>query len=478
MSPTDPLAALVDLTVDFGVPAPVGTDDELLRRLAQLAAIRRRLDGWTAALAGEVAARSRVELGSGGLAQRLGARTPEMLLQRTTGADRREARSLVQVGRLVHAVAAADVGDAPAIGVSAIGVPAIGVPATGALAEEPWRGEVAAAVRAGRISIGAADAIRTGLSEPAGARAHPTPTGEMTAAAALLVEEAADSTPERLAARARELRDGLDPERIPAREAALRERRFLHLTPQIDGMTRISGLLDPESAAIVTAAYDAATSPRRGGPRFQSEQEPRVADDDQRSTEQLALDTLVQLVDLGTRADRGALLGVRRPAVQVIVAERDLRSGRGVARLEGQTAAVSVDTAQRQACDAGIVPILFDDEGQAVNVGRDLRLFTERQRKGLAARDGGCRFGDCDRPPSWCEAHHIHPWAAEGGRTDIADGILLCRHHHLLLHNAGWRVLRRGAEYTFVPPPEIDPMQRPRPSRSKSPLLDRLRAAG
>ncbi len=51
------------------------------------------------------------------------------------------------------------------------------------------------------------------------------------------------------------------------RRSASRQ-RFLHLTPQADGMTRLSGLLDPESAAVVGAAFDAATSPRRGGPRF------------------------------------------------------------------------------------------------------------------------------------------------------------------------------------------------------------------
>ena len=51
---------------------------------------------------------------------------------------------------------------------------------------------------------------------------------------------------------------------------------------------------------------------------------------------------------------------------------------------------------------------------------------------GPALRDGGCAFPGCDRPPSDCEAHHAkEPWH-QGGRTDLADGVLLCPHHHLV----------------------------------------------
>ena len=61
-------------------------------------------------------------------------------------------------------------------------------------------------------------------------------------------------------------------------------------------MTRITGLLDPESAAIVVPILDAATSPRRGGPRFVDPDAVQRADDivrDERTTDQLTLDTFV-----------------------------------------------------------------------------------------------------------------------------------------------------------------------------------------
>jgi hypothetical protein len=223
-------------------------------------------------------------------------------------------------------------------------------------------------------------------------------------------------------------------------------------------MTRLSGLLDPESAAIMTGAIDAATSPRRGGPRFVDPDEIDRAERllaDQRTIPQLALDSLVELVRIATLADSAAVLGKARVAVRVHVAQHDLRRGTGVARIEGQPDAASIATAERHLCDAGAVPVLFDDDGQTLNVGRTQRNFTARQRIALAARDGGCRFGDCDRPPSWTEAHHITPWS-EGGKTDVADGILLCRHHHLLVHNNGWRVIREGATYWLLPPPRAD----------------------
>ncbi|WP_345761064.1 HNH endonuclease signature motif containing protein [Diaminobutyricibacter sp. McL0608] len=107
---------------------------------------------------------------------------------------------------------------------------------------------------------------------------------------------------------------------------------------------------------------------------------------------------------------------------------------------------------------------MFGGASEVLDVGRARRLFTGSQRVALAERDGGCRWPGCDRPPSWTEAHHIDPWAA-GGRTDLDDGVLLCRHHHLLLHNNGWRVVRARdpGQFALIPPRELDAQQRPRP---------------
>jgi hypothetical protein len=130
---------------------------------------------------------------------------------------------------------------------------------------------------------------------------------------------------------------------------------------------------------------------------------------------------------------------------------------------------VSIETVERYLCDSGSVPIRFDHDGQTLDVGREQRTFTTRQRVALAARDGGCRIDNCDCPPSWTEAHHITPWA-EGGETNIADGILLCRFHHMLLHNNGWRIVREGAEYFLIRPPTdgFAPPPMPLPTKSRT----------
>jgi hypothetical protein len=72
-------------------------------------------------------------------------------------------------------------------------------------------------------------------------------------------------------------------------------------------------------------------------------------------------------------------------------------------------------------------------------VGREERTFNRAQRRALVHRDGGCRFPGCDRPPSFCEGHHIEHWE-DGGLTDLCNLVLLCSYHHHLIHKPGWEV--------------------------------------
>ncbi len=441
MTPSGTFSALADLSVPFAAPPVGGLDDASLLDLQRhLAEIRRRVDSVSAAVAGEVAHRSRQELGHSGLAQRLGARTPQKLVQLIAGVSTQQANAMVRVGGLASS--------------------------------SPWLRSVASEVTEGRLSVEAADVIRAGLGQPDDS----VPESALREAAAVLLREAPGLTLERLAARARDVRCGLDLDGIGDREAKMRERRFLHVIPLADGMTRLSGLLDPESAATVVAAFDAATSPRRGGPRFVDEAADAWAQKviaDERTTEQLTLDAFVELVRLGTNADDGTLLGCTTPTVRILVTKAELDGGRGAGHLEGQRDPVSIETVRRRACSDGAIPILFDGK-QPVDLGRTERLFTSRQKTLIAARDGGCIFPDCDRPPSWTETHHIDEWQ-HGGKTDIADGVLLCRHHHLLLHNNGWQCVRRDDEYFFLPPASIDPARLAIPAQNRSAAFRSLR---
>jgi hypothetical protein len=66
----------------------------------------------------------------------------------------------------------------------------------------------------------------------------------------------------------------------------------------------------------------------------------------------------------------------------------------------------------------------------------------------LIVRDGGCRFPGCDRPHSWCDAHHVVHWA-DGGETAVRNLLLLCRPHHRAVHR-GFTVTNAGGEVTFL----------------------------
>jgi hypothetical protein len=77
--------------------------------------------------------------------------------------------------------------------------------------------------------------------------------------------------------------------------------------------------------------------------------------------------------------------------------------------------------------------------GEVLDLGRGSRLPSPALRRALVLRDRGCRFPGCDRPPQWTDAHHIQPWAT-GGPTTLPNLILLCRHHHTLVHEGGWGI--------------------------------------
>lgn len=451
MSTTAAVAAVAET---LALPALGVVGDEALMGLQrELAGIRRRVDAASADVAAEIARRSRRELGYAGLAQRLGARTPEKLIQTLTGSSTRDARALVEVGQLLTGASDSD-----------------------ASAESPPRPSVlASAIRAGTLSIEQTHAIRIGL----GAVSATVTDADLDPARAELAYLAPTVTVENLRAQARVLRDELDAGGVAAREAELRERRFLRLFPQEDGMTRLMGLLDPESAARVQTIVDAALSPRRGGPRFVENDDRTRAERlaaDPRTNDQIALDVVIDLLEVAAVSDGPDVrssLGRHGAPVQVLVAQKDLIAGTGFARIGGQEAAVSIGTAERRICADGGLPIFVaTGRKDEMRLGRTRRLFSARQRTALAARDGCCRR--CGRAVSQTEAHHIRPWS-HGGDTDLDNAILLCRFDHLLVHNNGWQIEKdAGGEIWFVPPPDVDPLRRRIAAHPPNPVHRRL----
>lgn len=300
-------------------------------------------------------------------------------------------------------------------------------------------------------------------------------------AAAQLVDEAATCSVEDLAAAARAVRDVIDPAGAEERWRDHFAARSFRVRTDADGRRHGHIVFDDATFAFWQSVMDAALRPRRGGPRFMTDAERAAAadlHDDPRTNEQLAYDLLSDLLRVGATAEAKDVFGARRAGVRVVTvretegsspAPRDL-FGRllRVAHSEDGALTVPGSMLERWVCDLGIVPVTVDASGGPLDVGRDSRLFTPRQRIALATRDGGCRWPGCDRPPSMTEAHHIDEWSRDGGATDIDRGILLCAFHHVHLHTTGMRT-REGTGSFLLQAPPGDPRP-PMELRSRSPL--------
>jgi len=98
---------------------------------------------------------------------------------------------------------------------------------------------------------------------------------------------------------------------------------------------------------------------------------------------------------------------------------------------------VSGETSRRLACDAGVVDVMHAANGRILDVGRRRRTVPPAIRRALEARDGGCRFPGCGI--RFTDAHHVTHWG-DGGETKVENLVLLCRHHHRLVHEGGWKL--------------------------------------
>jgi HNH endonuclease len=105
------------------------------------------------------------------------------------------------------------------------------------------------------------------------------------------------------------------------------------------------------------------------------------------------------------------------------------------------------------ACDCSVVRVLLGADSAVIDVGRSTRKISAALRRGIKARDGGCRWPGCGRPACWSEAHHLQHWI-DGGATELDNLVLLCYHHHRKVHEGGWQLVKcdDGRLLTIAPP--------------------------
>lgn len=289
-------------------------------------------------------------------------------------------------------------------------------------------------------------ALPTSVPEPVRERAE-----------ADLAAHARDFDPRRLRIVAHRLLANLDPDGPePADDPtpATPVRGELWLRDRRDGRLGLEGWLDPEHGSMVRGLIEQLASRRRsdgdsatGG----------VADE--RTTPARQADALIELCARARAADEFPTTGGEPPHVTVTIDWDALRIALGTATLDyGQQ--ISAADARRLACDCKLIPVVLGGDGEPLDVGRAMRTVPLGIRRALIARDGGCRFPGCHRPPGLCAAHHVRHWV-DGGETSVGNCCLLCPVHHQQVHLQGWDVTIQGGRVEFRPPAIIDPDRRP-----------------
>jgi hypothetical protein len=310
-----------------------------------------------------------------------------------------------------------------------------------------WPG-VVVALRAGQVNPTQAAVISRALDAlPADLDAELA-----TKAEAQLVAEAGHFPPRELRVLGRRVLDVVAPAVGEAEEERLllaeedrgRAETRVSFRPRGDGVTDVLARLPDHVADRLRIYLDAFTSPRRRSftDEADAESSGRPFDGDvermplprQRGEAFCAL--MEHLPSDGLPRHGGA-----PTSVMVMVDFETLQREVGVAETSagGHLTAGEV---RRLACGAGILPVVLGGAGEVLDLGRSRRLFSPAQRKALAIRDRRCRAEGCEIPAAWCEAHHAGlPWS-QGGRTDVADGVLLCSFHHHRAHHPKHRADR------------------------------------
>ena len=138
------------------------------------------------------------------------------------------------------------------------------------------------------------------------------------------------------------------------------------------------------------------------------------------------------------------------PLAALVETQAEQSQRRLAGELEGH-GLIDVETVQRIACDATFAVAVDDDVGHTMYQGRARRFPTRAQRREVKRRDRQCRFPGCSNV-TFAHVHHIVPWKP-GGRTDLPDLVLLCKHHHGLVHRKVWTMKgNANEELTFVGP--------------------------
>jgi len=236
-----------------------------------------------------------------------------------------------------------------------------------------------------------------------------------------------------------------------------------------DGYWTLRGRFTPEQGAVIKQALEKARDARW------AQESPADGQEAPAPVAARRADALERIADsylAGGESDRP---GGDRYLVHVHTDVETLRAdGTGAESELDDCCHVPAETSRRIACDASIVPWRETTDGEPLNVGRKTRTIPPALRRALQRRDRGCRFPGCTCT-RFVDAHHVRHWA-DGGETRMDNLVLLCRRHHRLVHEGGFRVtMTRAGQVEFTRPDGEMVPQAPQP-RSRGNVVTLVRA--
>jgi hypothetical protein len=238
--------------------------------------------------------------------------------------------------------------------------------------------------------------------------------------------------------------------------AAQRSRRYLHVTDQPDGMTRVDGLLDPEAGSILRSTLDGIMNDS-------------FNDGATRTRDQRRSDALTQLAHAATKGKiKGGRSNTKLLATVPFETITERAAERGITHVG---ATLDPATVRKLACDASIHRVITGPGSSILDFGHETRLVSDNLFLALVARDQHCRWPDCTVRATWCDAHHIIEWT-DGGPTTDENCALLCHHHHQLSHQPGWKIEGDGSELRVYHPDGS--IEVSRPPGATAPRADRI----
>src|SRR5256886_8970435 len=218
------------------------------------------------------------------------------------------------------------------------------------------------------------------------------------------------------------------------------ELRSLDLSETTGGMYRLDAWLDPVGGAALKAAIESLSNPLGAA--------------DHRTAKQRRADALVEMAQHAMDEGRLPRRNGARPHISGNTTTQSLKGGLGAGASQlGNGKPIPRKTLQRLACDGTLHRVIKADS-VVVDVGRATRSVSASQWRALKARHRTCAAPECDRPINMTSPPHIEFWS-RGGRGDPAQLFPVCYHHHRLVHEGGWQVIRAGEGVKFIAPERV-----------------------